>query len=62
MSIIWARYVVSAGRGGILTALLDVDADETKGWRKGRGIRLLGLGKESSNPVDTESRANKIVG
>ena len=45
MSIIWARYVVNAGRGGILTRLLDVEADETKGWRKGRGTPPLGLGK-----------------
>ena len=32
MSIIWARYVVNAGRGGIRTGLLDVEADET--WTK----------------------------
>ena len=62
MSILWARYVVSAGRGGIRTGLLDVEADETRGWRKGRGVPLLGLGKESSSPVDTESRTNKTVG
>ena len=45
MSIIWARYVVNAGRGGIRTGLLDVEADETRGWRKGRGTPPLGLGK-----------------
>ena len=45
MSIIWAQYVVNAGRGGIRTGLLDVEADETRGRRKGRGTPLLGLGK-----------------
>ena len=62
MSIMWARYVVSAGRGVIWTSLLDVEADETRGWRKGRGTPFLGLGKERSNPVGTESRTNKTVG
>ena len=57
MSIIWARYVVSAGREGIRIGLLDDEDDETR-----RGVSLLGLGKESSNPVNTESRTNKIVG
>ena len=45
MSIMWARYVLSAGRGGIRTELLDVEADETRGWRKGRGVPPLGLGR-----------------
>ena len=62
MSIIWARYVVNAGRGGIRTSFIDVEADETGGWRKGRGVPLSGIREQSSNPVGTESRTNKIVG
>ena len=62
MSIIWARYVVRAGRGGIRTGFLDVEAEEASGRLEGREVPLSGFGKRSSNPVNPESRSNKIVG